>query len=249
MNQTLQEKVVSWAKGLGAAAAVGLFLAFSGAFGSDSEPFFQRLIYWESLMLAGSVVGGLIANTYGRSTAFDDRPILRGVLMSVTIALPVTLMVWAVTNALSNQPWNVADIPYFLGPVYVISAAMTIIGHLLDRPPETHGQGPDAPPPKFLDRLPLKLRGSTVHAVESEDHYLRVHTDRGSDLILMRLSDAVAELEGLEGAQVHRSWWVARDAVVGARRGDGRATLTLKGGIEAPVSRRYAPALRKAGWY
>ena len=65
----------------------------------------------------------------------------------------------------------------------------------------------------------------------------------------MRLADAVAELEGLEGAQVHRSWWVARDAVVGVTRGDGRATLTLKGGVTAPVSRRYAPALRKAGWY
>ncbi len=249
MNLTLREKVVSWAKGLGAAAAVGLFLAFSGAFGSGPEPFIQRLIYWESLMLAGSVIGGLIANAYARSTALDDRPYLRGVLMSVTIAVPVTLMVWTVTNLLSGRPWTVADIPYFLGPVYLICAVMTIIGHLLDRPPETHAQAPDAAPPRFLDRLPPKLRGSTIHAVESEDHYLRVHTDRGSDLILMRLSDAVSELEGLEGAQVHRSWWVAKDAVVGARRGDGRATLTLKGGIEAPVSRRYAPALRKSGWY
>ena len=39
----------------------------------------------------------------------------------------------------------------------------------------------------------------------------------------MRLSDAVEELEGLEGAQTHRSWWVARDAVRGVERGDGRA--------------------------
>ena len=47
----------------------------------------------------------------------------------------------------------------------------------------------------------------------------------------------------------HRSWWVARDAVRDASRGDGRATLTLEGGIVAPVSRRYARALREAGWY
>ncbi|MBU3970468.1 MAG: LytTR family transcriptional regulator DNA-binding domain-containing protein, partial [Alphaproteobacteria bacterium] len=83
----------------------------------------------------------------------------------------------------------------------------------------------------------------------SEDHYLRIHTDRGSDLILMRLSDALVELEGLEGAQTHRSWWVAKDAVRGVSRGDGRATLTLEGGIAAPVSRRYAKALRETGWY
>jgi len=76
-----------------------------------------------------------------------------------------------------------------------------------------------------------------------------VHTELGSDLILMRLSDAVTELEGLEGAQTHRSWWVAKGAVRGASRGDGRATLLLEGGLTAPVSRSYAATLREAGWY
>ncbi|MNY80677.1 LytTr DNA-binding domain protein [compost metagenome] len=65
----------------------------------------------------------------------------------------------------------------------------------------------------------------------------------------MRLSDALKELEGLEGAQTHRSWWVAKGAVRGVTRGEGRATLTLDGALEAPVSRRYARALREAGWY
>ena len=116
-------------------------------------------------------------------------------------------------------------------------------------PVQTHAGAGGTAPARFLDRLPPRLRGATLHAVQAEDHYLRLHTDRGSDLILMRLSDAVAELEGLEGARTHRSWWVARDAVRGATRGDGRATLTLEGGVAAPVSRRYARALRAAGWY
>jgi DNA-binding LytR/AlgR family response regulator len=64
----------------------------------------------------------------------------------------------------------------------------------------------------------------------------------------MRLSDAVAELDGIEGAQVHRSWWVARDAIADAKRGDGRATLTLKDGSEVPVSRTYARILRQRNW-
>ena len=95
----------------------------------------------------------------------------------------------------------------------------------------------------------MKLRGAALYAVEAEDHYLRVHTDRGSDLILMRLSDAVSELEGIEGAQTHRSWWVAKDAVADVSRGDGRATLVLKDGAHAPVSRTFARALRAEGWY
>jgi DNA-binding LytR/AlgR family response regulator len=103
--------------------------------------------------------------------------------------------------------------------------------------------------PELLDRLPEKLNGAELHAIEAEDHYLRLHTDRGSALVLMRLADAMAELEGLEGARTHRSWWVARDAVLHASRGRGRALLKLKGGLEAPVSRTYAPLLRRAGWF
>ena len=72
--------------------------------------------------------------------------------------------------------------------------------------------------------------------MQSEDHYLRLHTSLGQELILMRLSDAVAELEGVEGAQVHRSWWVARAAIAQARRGEGRATLTLKDGSTVSYS-------------
>jgi DNA-binding LytR/AlgR family response regulator len=64
----------------------------------------------------------------------------------------------------------------------------------------------------------------------------------------MRLSDAIAELEGIEGMQVHRSWWVSREAIRAARRGDGRAILTLPDGAEAPVSRTYARELREKGW-
>jgi DNA-binding LytR/AlgR family response regulator len=115
------------------------------------------------------------------------------------------------------------------------------------------GAAKAAPSPRaaarLYDRLPLKLRGAELWAVEAEDHYLRLHTSKGSDLILLRLADAMAELDGIEGAQTHRSWWVARSAVEGGRRTDGRATLLLKGGIEAPVSRTYARALRAANWF
>ena len=85
--------------------------------------------------------------------------------------------------------------------------------------------------------------------MEAQDHYLRLHTSKGLDMILMRLSDAIAELEGIEGAQTHRSWWVARDGVDDARRADGRATIRLKDGAEVPVSRTFARALRQAGWF
>nr|QQZ51292.1 LytTR family transcriptional regulator DNA-binding domain-containing protein [Phenylobacterium glaciei] len=70
-----------------------------------------------------------------------------------------------------------------------------------------------------------------------EDHYVRVHTAVRSELILMRLSDAVART-GREGLQVHRSWWVARDAVTEVIRDGRNLRLKLLNGLEVPVARR-----------
>ena len=101
----------------------------------------------------------------------------------------------------------------------------------------THTAPAGAPPARFLARLPAKLAGASLWAVEAEDHYLRLHTSKGQDLILLRLADALGELEGIEGARTHRSWWVARDAVAAVERAEGRTTLTLPDGAKAPVSR------------
>ena len=81
-----------------------------------------------------------------------------------------------------------------------------------------------------------------------EDHYVRAHTDLGSDLILTPLKAAVAELADVEGLQVHRSWWVARSAVA-APVIEGRSySLRLTNGLEVPVSRASVAKARALGW-
>jgi DNA-binding LytR/AlgR family response regulator len=92
------------------------------------------------------------------------------------------------------------------------------------------------------------LRNAAILALEAEDHYVRVHTPQGSELILIRLADAIAEMGQVDGARTHRSWWVARAAVTAARKAEGRATLTLSNGAEAPVSRNALSELTAKGW-
>lgn len=235
-------------RNLGIAAAAGIFLAFSGAMGTDELPLTQRLLYWLPLMVAGGLVGHVV------SLAVSNFPIaranlwLQGAVLSFVIALPVTLVVWGYTSLMFG-PFPLRAAPGLFGGVLVITAAMTAILILANRP----GRVTHAPPQagqsvRFLERLPAKLKGAALYAVSAEDHYLRLHTSKGSDLILMRLADAISELEGLEGAQTHRSWWVAKDAVESARRDGDRVTLTLKGGAQAPVSRPNIRPLREAGW-
>jgi DNA-binding LytR/AlgR family response regulator len=78
----------------------------------------------------------------------------------------------------------------------------------------------------------------------SEDHYLRIFTDQGEELILMRLSDALLELELAKGMQTHRSWWVAHAAIADMRRTQGKLTLLLKSGLTVPVSRSFDKAVK-----
>ena len=239
-------------RGLAIAAAAGAVLAVSGAFGSIHAPLWVRLAYWIPLMLVGAFWGHLCSRLIDRWIDPDERPWLTVVGLTAAITGPVTLMVWCVTGLVfEGEVYPLSVLPLMLGPVLTITAVMSAINVFVSKaqPVQTHAAPAGAAPARFPDRLPMKLRGATIRAVQAEDHYLRIHTDRGSDLILMRLSDALDELEGLEGAQTHRSWWVAKDAVRDVARGDGRATLTLDGGVEAPVSRRYAKALRDAGWY
>lgn len=238
----------AWKRGLVVAVAIGCFLAFSGAFGTGQTPLPARLAYWIFLLVLGTLWGVWVAaRVFGRTA--ETAPIWRPILASsLLIAAPGVGVVWLTNSLLNGRPegW-VATLWLFL-VVLVISLAVTTINVLVARSRAISLAVETQTPPRFLERLPLKLRGAEVWAVEAEDHYLRLHTSKGQDLILLRLADAVAELEGIEGAQVHRSWWVARDAIADARRSDGRASLTLKDGSQVPVSRTYAKTLRDRGW-
>lgn len=252
--------------------AAGLFLGFVGPFGTfQSMPLPRRMLYWVSMLLAGTLfVPGLyvllrawLSDRYG---AFAYVP-----LTAVLGSFPATLMVVAVTLLQLGIAVDFDLQLYLL--VLLITLPMVVIQHIRTEQRLAHtlafsaaGGGslqPDEssqaaepvhiPPPspiarpRLLDRLPGRL-GEDILCLQMEDHYLRVHTALGQELILLRMRDAVAELDGLDGAQVHRSWWVARAAVAAWRR-DGKAvTLRLVNGLDVPVARDRAPELRAAGW-
>jgi len=212
----------------------------------------EELGQWTLESLLGAATGLAAARWVVPGAWYPGRLWAAVLLIAACVAAPVSAMVLAFACLLGHRPLTlrlVSEIaPSALGTSLVMTClAFLVRGPARDRPPPPESTTASAGP-KLLARLPSRLQGAEIYAVEAEDHYLRLHTSLGHDLILMRLADAVAELAGLDGAQTHRSWWVARGAVARVERHDGRATLTLKDGTEAPVSRAYAKALRTAGW-
>jgi DNA-binding LytR/AlgR family response regulator len=249
-----------------------IFMAVTAAVGTDVVPFGTRLAYWMIVMLTGATIGAGVTSGVQSWGRLRNVPWVEAALNALLISLPLTLAVVGTGMILLNmQRPSPVGLMINFGLVFLVSLAITAItyaialaqkGKLLSVPDATAHVADvvavTAQPAadsqlgleqRFRDRLPHHLRAANLLALQSEDHYLRVHTDLGDTLILLRLSDAIVELNGVPGAQTHRSWWVARDAVLKSVRGDGKAILTLHGEIEAPVSRNYLKPLNDAGWF
>lgn len=242
---------------------IGLVLALLGPFGSFNQPFVLRLVNWVGLALAGyafyAPISGLVV-PWGKSI---DLPEWALWIASVLIAtIPMSLFVWWLGFLGRDFRWPQLDEAFgTYVNVLIIGAGITVLFHILQREPATHRSEEGAEPvaertpvpepasgPRFLERLPPEL-GTELIALEMEDHYVRAHTALGSELVLLRMRDAVAELEGIEGEQVHRSWWVARGAVADVQREGRNVRLVLDNGIVAPVSRANISPLKSKGWF
>ena len=243
--------------------ALGVALALLGPFGSFAAPFAVRLLYWLMLSLGGyclymPVVRGADALA-GRLALPSAALWAAGWLVA---SVPMVAVVWYANGLWSRSgPPTIDAAAALYGDVLVVAGIACLILWFMSAHrrreeaavaiPATIATPPAPPPvaePRLLDRLPPHL-GRELLALEMEDHYARAHTRLGSALLLMRMRDAVAELDGIAGAQVHRSWWVARAAVVGVARDGRNVRLRLVNGVEAPVARGAAPELKAAGWF
>ncbi|ESQ74857.1 LytTR family DNA-binding domain-containing protein [Asticcacaulis sp. AC402] len=239
-----------WVRTQLVAVGMAAFLTFVGANGTHQLPLLLRFAYWLSVMVAGTVTAQTIGLLVDRATRLNAWQEMAVMIAGITPA--ITLVVWLITAAFERRMPRVEDLQYYALPVLMISVVMAFLHTQVNRTPAQSHAFPEArmaePGEAFRERLGFKYRHAAILALSAEDHYLRVHTSAGETLILMRLYDAIRELDGIEGSQIHRSWWVAKEAVGDVRRSDGKVSLVLKNGATAPVSRSYVKALKNDGW-
>ena len=241
---------VAWARRLAYATAAGVFMGAVGAFGTFvAAPLVNRVADWVLMFWVGTLlypVGTALVMAQGRRwgiSAWFSVPV--GVALA---SLPMTAVsIWATGFFIHPMAGGDFLLTYFQVLLVAMPTVGAYVGWRSRFEPATVVPPATAPesPPRFFSRLPTRL-GKDLLCLQMEDHYVRAHTRLGSDLILMRMRDAVAELDALPGLPVHRSWWVAANAVAGHRSEDRRLTLILSNGLEVPVARSAAPDVRKA---
>ncbi len=227
------------------AILAGIIFVFTwlAPFGSDSRlDGFELPLYWVLAIGLNTPLGFLVvpASVFlARSAACPEWV---GVLVgALLVALPGTGIVLLLEAWLANPLTMAWDLAYVYASVALVHL---IIGYLaqqvLQRQLPSHVPLAEQASP-FLARLSPSLGSNLLH-LRMRDHYVEVHTEAGSELILMRFGDALKEVEGTEGARVHRSHWVAKSAVRRLVREDGKMILELTNGTRVPVSRSHRQA-------
>ena len=236
---------------------IGVALAALGPFGSFAlGSFGDRLLYWIPVALIGYAIFRpitLAAIAIGQRLELSE---LAAAAVGVTIAaIPATFAISYYGGYRPGAPPSFDQLFQLYVQVAVIGVLVTAVFLLIERVQKDSEPAPAdsavsaSPPPAspFFDRLPGAWADQLL-ALEMEDHYVRAHGPGTSALILLRMRDAEAELAGIDGIRVHRSWWVARASVEKVLR-DGRSyKLRLTNGLEAPVARDRIAALKAAGW-
>ena len=266
----MRERLAHLSLRLGPPIGVGLVLGLIGPFGTfDLLPTAPRLAYWLAVisvnwLLADAVLRRLDAVMGARL----PMPRLTVPIVGACLAAVPATGVVALANGLSGIGWP-DDVAVLFGRVLLLLAAISLpvytwedmqerIAAMHD-PAPSEGTSSESPSEEtegrqlgkdglslFTARLSAPLGGRLL-CLEMQDHYLKVHHTAGSELILCRMEDATRELSGL-GQRVHRSWWVAADAVDGVEREGQRILLRLADDRRVPVGRSFRPDLKASGW-
>lgn len=238
------------------AILVGLLLGLAGPFGSyPAYSTSTRYAFWLGLTVAG-FLSGAAAEAVLPFAWF--RPGARRIAAAALVsALPMTFVVaWTISLLQPGRFFAPQQLPALFAAVATVQLLVVFVMTITAPPQSGDAAAPAAPPsprpeeaepPAFpsalLGRLPRGI-GSDIIALETEDHYLRVHTSAGSGLILMRMADAVALLDARLGVQVHRRWWVAEEAVGSVQKEGQKLCLRLTNNIVVPVGRTFSRAAK-----
>jgi hypothetical protein len=201
----------------------------------------ERLVFW-ALLITG--IGALMH--FAIVLGIDSRMLSalprwsRIALGAAIAAVPAVALIIFFTGYFFESPVQPDAFPMLWGQVAAIG---TVAGIVEYRPPAPPPPEPERP---IETRLHRRLPEGERHEIVSltvRDHYVEVTTTGGQHMLLMRLTDAIDELDALPGERIHRSHWAAAAHLRRiARRGQKQVVL-LSDGRELPVSKSYADAV------
>lgn len=230
------------------ALTVALF-ALVGPFGTfQSLDLPGRLGYWLITLAVTWTIALFVIALSGvllRRQPFGD---IRAVLTGAAFAsIPIAIVVELIGLGVFQRTLTAAGVASQVALTLPVSLILGLVCYLIVRPHDAPTETAAASSGiLLLRRLKPENRGDLI-CLSMQDHYVNVVTEAGSELVLLRFADALDELGDADGLRIHRSHWVARPAVAGFTRSNGKLALQMSDGRDLPVSRTYAKSVKTAG--
>ncbi|MEL6958610.1 MAG: LytTR family DNA-binding domain-containing protein [Pseudomonadota bacterium] len=220
-----------------------VIVSFAGPFGTYStQPYLWRLAYWGSL-IASAIVLAVALRVVLRSILLGKSAFVEDAAMSSSLALIFGTGVYALNMRLAaDQAEQVLD----LSMTILVTLGIAVTTVALRRWLETTVQ-PEQARDRLLDRINAPS-GARLAKVSSDNHHIRITTVDGLEYrILMRLRDAVAQIDVEPGICVHRSHWVALAQINAVQQEGSKEVVTLFSGRQVPIGPKYRANLVESG--
>ncbi|WP_368187152.1 LytTR family DNA-binding domain-containing protein [Aestuariibius sp. HNIBRBA575] len=251
--ETARQQVLTWVKNPTiwiALMSAGVIFGIAGPFEThDKLSLLGRLIYWP-VMVTLTFFTGAIGSIFAAEPIRAKKKfpywvsVAAGSVAAALLVLPeVALVNWLVFGL------DLADMKTMVMlwlEVLAVAICVTFTFAMIKLRIAKLTTDPVSATSRLLDRLPADKRGDLI-SLSATDHYVDVVTNKGGELLLIRLTDAIQEVPPTKGLRVHRSHWVALNQVTDAQQTNGKTVLRLSDGRDIPVSRTYLPAVKEAG--
>lgn len=239
-----------------------IVLAFLGPFGTYTEmTFAPRLLYWVCLCHGIGVCMMLCVSFATRACAHPWYSMLPRVFIGAGlagipgVAIVIVMYAWMREPEL---PLTTTRLLQIWGQVTFLGALITLLelwrsGYILHAPKQTRKSTPETAmhleastiyATDLHPLLPIEHASAELVSMSMQDHYVEVTTTMGTELILMRFTDAMQKIGHVDGLRIHRSHWVAAGYIQDLHKAGHTAKVTLKDGRQLPVSRTYVDRVR-----
>ena len=224
--------------------AIFLCCAISGPFGTyERLHLIERLLFWAPLIIVAHFTVGL-SHKVAIEVLRDRSHLYAGAISAVLFSLFYAPFVYIYSrigpfsNAHSDTTFTYVAV-IVLCFALILCVAVVIV---------QYNKADEVAMPRLYGRLPEGTTGRIMR-LTVRDHYVIVCLDTGQEhRLLMRLADAVDEMEHVEGFLTHRSHWVAKESIHTAGKRDAREFLRMTCGAEVPVSKTYRSNVEQAGF-
>lgn len=222
---------------------ISFVVAFAGPFGTyENEPFQWRAAYWCSV-IGLAIVVAVSFRVFWRLTLKDSPNWVEDLATTGSLAATFGPALFTL-NTWLEEPGvpSVIGLWQLIAIVFAIGVS-TVVARRALQPKRAVSVARD----RLLDRIGAP-QGVRLSRVSSDNHHIIVCTSDGNERrVLMRLRDAVGEIDVESGYYIHRSHWVASEQMAEVVSNEGREAVRMPCGATVPVGPKYRPNLIKAG--